>query len=423
MAKLRTNVTQTQKQKLSQTMRSWLPLLQADLESLPEALEPFKESNPFLEVRCANETQNHPKFKKKNFFSQVCQNSVAQTIEALTLHVKSLYELLYEQINPPLFPTYKSQTIAYKIIEYINDEGYFEYDEKILKELTCSKEELDKVRARFAHLEPIGIGALDFKEALLFQLENCELSDKCFNMATKLIKDFENIQNYTKERYFNEAIDTIKRFRIPPAIDFLEQSSFIIPDIFINIENNNLHVKLNDEYYPQIVLDFDGLDNSNEYVASKIKEGKDLIDALEMRKATLYKIGLNIVENQYDFFLGGVLKPLRLKDLASEMDRNPSTISRAISGKYLSCERGVFALKNFFSTAINEETSNSSLKDFIQETISYENRLKPLSDAKLLKMVENKFDIKLSRRTITKYRIGLNIASSSERKKLYQLQN
>ncbi len=421
MSSLRTKITQTQKQKLSQTLRSWLPILQADLESLPEALEAFKKTNPFLEIRCANEIQNQPKFKKKNFFTQAVQNSVSDTIEAMTLHKASLHEVLYEQINPPLFPTCKSQEIAYKIIEFINSEGYFECDKEALDNFTCKKE-LEKIRARFAHLEPTGVGAVDFKEALLFQLENCDINDECYKMAKVLLEDFENIQSYTKRENFNEALEVIKRFRIPPAIDFLQSSTPIVPDIFVYLNDDNLEIKINDEYYPEIVLDFEGLDKNQEYIASKIKEGKDLIDALEMRKATLYKIGLNIVENQYDFFFGGVLKPMRLKDLAVEMDRNPSTISRAISGKYLSCERGLIPLKDFFSTAIDKDTSNSSLKEFLKETISYENRLKPLSDAKLLKMIENKFDIKLSRRTITKYRIQLNIASSSERKKLYQLQ-
>lgn len=422
MPSLRTKVTQTQKQKLSQTMRSWLPLLQADLESLPEALEPFKKTNPFLEIKVANENINQPQFKKKNFFTQAVQNSVSDTIEALTIHKKTLHELLFEQINPPLFPTQKSQKIAYKIVEYINNEGYFEFENSLLDELNCTKKEIDKIRERFAYLEPIGVGAVNFKEAFLFQLENSDVSHECYNMAKELLEDFENIQSYTKKTYFNEALETIKRFRIPPAIDFLEDATPIIPDIFVFTNGENIEIKLNDSYYPQIIIDTEGLDLKEDFIAQKIKEGRDLVDALEMRKATLYKIGLNIVENQYDFFFGGSLKPMRLKDLATDMDRNPSTISRAISGKYLSCQRGLMPLKDFFTTAIDEDISNSSIKEYIVENISYENHIKPLSDAKLLKMVENKFNISLSRRTITKYRKQLNIASSSERKKLYKLQ-
>ncbi len=423
MATLRTTQTQTQKQKISQTMRSWLPLLQASLDSLNETLEPFKESNPLLEISQGNERVDGEKFKKKNFFAQVAQNSVSDKIEALSIGQKTLYETLQEQINPPLFPTPKSQAIAYRIIEYISNEGYFEYEDDVLDGLECSLNELQKIRSRFAHLEPIGVGAKDFKEAFLFQLDSAEdISDECYKLAKKLIEDFSNIQKYSSYEHFTEAMSIIKHFRIPPAIDFMDSSTPVIPDIFVYEDEKGINVSLNDEFYPHINIDTEGMDKKEEYVASKIREGKELIEALELRKATLYKIGLNIVENQYDFFTNGALKPMRLKDLAVIMDRNPSTISRAIAGKYLSCDRGVFALKDFFTTALDEEVSNSSIKDYIEQTISYENRLKPLSDAKLLKMVENKFDIQLSRRTITKYRKQLNIASSSERKKLYTLQ-
>jgi RNA polymerase sigma-54 factor len=158
-----------------------------------------------------------------------------------------------------------------------------------------------------------------------------------------------------------------------------------------------------------------------DFVKMKLKEAKDLVDALEMRKATLYKLGLMIVEHQYEFFLGGDIKPMRLKDLSEDLDYNQSTISRAISNKYLECNRGVISLKDFFSTAIDEDLSNTSIKEFIKEIVKNENRDRPLSDIKILELIEKKFSITLSRRTITKYRKQLDISSSSERKSLYKL--
>lgn len=422
MAKLRTSLTQAPKQKLSQTLRSWLPILQSNLESLMETLEPFKEDNPFLDIRAGNENQEKFFKKKANFFDQVHKNSVSDTIEALTLEKPSLYDTLFEQINPPLFPTKKSQTIANKIIEYINHEGYFEYEESILKELGCHIEELERVRKRFAHLEPLGVGSKNFKECFLFQLEHASCKTECYELIGQLIEDFDNLESYAKKPYFKEAMAIIKTFRAPPALDFMEEESPIVPDIFIFKNHENIEVTLNDAYYPKIHIETKGLDEKERFISQKIREGKDLIDALEMRKATLYKIGLMIVEHQYDFFVGGDIKPMKLKDLAQELDRNPSTISRAISNKYISCDRGVIPLKQFFTTAIDDETSNSTIKEFISQNISYENRQKPLSDIKILKMVENQFNITLSRRTITKYRKQLNIAGSSERKKLYILQ-
>ncbi|MFW9619447.1 MAG: RNA polymerase factor sigma-54 [Sulfurospirillum sp.] len=420
--KLRVSGTQTTKQKFSSTLRGWLPILQANLDTLVETLEPFVQENPFISVKSGSETPDK-RFEKKSFFSEVAKASVSDTIEALTLDKKSLFQTLHEQINPPLFPTEKSQRIAYEIIENINSEGYFEAASlvEIAKKLVVSTEEVEKIRQRFAYLDPLGIGALDIKETFLFQLQDLSLEDTLYAMVEKLIINFEAIESFSKEPLFHEALSVIKRFRNPPAIDFLEDEKEVIPDIFIYDLAGAIEVRLNDSYYPEVILDTEGLDENHSFVSQKIKDAKDLIDALEMRKATLYKIGLMIVEYQYDFFFGKAIKPMKLKDLADDLGRNPSTISRAIAGKYLSCSRGVIPLKQFFATAVEEDISNSAIKEYMLELVKNESKIKPLSDIKLLELIEKKFNIKMVRRTITKYRQQFNIASSSERKKLYTL--
>ncbi len=420
--KLRTRVEQSTKQKLSSTLRSWLPILQSDLESLQEVLEPFAKENPFIEIKVGNE-KVEKRFEKKSFFQQVAKDSVSSVIEALTIDKKSLYDTLYEQINPPLFPTVKSQNIAYEIIENLDNEGYFSQDafERISQKLHCDFTDIDKIRKRFSYLTPTGVAALDFKESFLFQLDEFDMDDKLYEFLVKLIEDFESVESYASSVLFSDALKIIKKFKNPPAIEYLEDNKQIIPDIFIFKTGENIEVKLNDAYYPDIILDTDGLDDRQEFVSKKIKDAKDLIDALEMRKATLYKIGLLIVEYQYEFFFGRAIAPMKLKDLAEELDRNPSTISRAISGKYISCNRGVIPLKSFFATALDTDISNSAIKEYMQELVKYEDRKKPFSDLKLLVAIEEKFGIKLVRRTITKYRQQLNIAGSSERKKLYML--
>lgn len=420
--KLRVSGTQTTKQKFSSTLRGWLPILQANLDTLVETLEPFVQENPFISVKSGSETPDK-RFEKKSFFSEVAKASVSDTIEALTLDKKSLFQTLHEQINPPLFPTEKSQRIAYEIIENINSEGYFEAASlvEIAEKLAISTEEVEKIRQRFAYLDPLGIGALDIKETFLFQLQDLSLEDMLYAMVEKLIINFEAIESFSKEPLFHEALSVIKRFRNPPAIDFLEDEKEVIPDIFIYDLAGAIEVRLNDAYYPEVILDTEGLDENHSFVSQKIKDAKDLIDALEMRKATLYKIGLMIVEYQYDFFFGKAIKPMKLKDLADDLGRNPSTISRAIAGKYLSCSRGVIPLKQFFATAVEEDISNSAIKEYMLELVKNESKIKPLSDIKLLELIEKKFNIKMVRRTITKYRQQFNIASSSERKKLYTL--
>ena len=150
---LKQRTSQNQKQKLSSTLRSWLPILQSDLDALPEAIEPFIQANPFIEVRVGNEKPDK-KFEKKSFFQELSRNSVSETIEALTINKKTLYETLDEQINPPLFPTKISQDIAYEIIENINHEGYFEKESlpEIAKKLNVDESKIEKIRTRFSCL-------------------------------------------------------------------------------------------------------------------------------------------------------------------------------------------------------------------------------------------------------------------------------
>ena len=280
---------------------------------------------------------------------------------------------------------------------------------------------MERVRARFAYLEPCGVGAKDIKESFLFQLSEVEASDEIIECAEKIILNFENIEKLRKLKFYDDALKIIKKFKNPPAIEYLEEASQKVPDIFVLSTSSGISVQINDDYYPEISIDAEGLDEKEAFVSSRIKEASELIDALEMRKSTLYKIGLMIVEYQYDYFLGGDIKPMKLKDLADELGRNPSTISRAIANKYLSCARGTIALKNFFATGFDEETSNAAIKEFLLELIKGEDRKKPLSDLKIQELIQAKFNIQIVRRTITKYRKILNIGSSSQRKRVYQI--
>ena len=413
---LRQKQTLAPKIKLNQTLRSWLPILQSGIDELKETLEPFIKDNPFATIEHKNLEKSE---KRRNFFEQVSKNSVSESIEALSIYKESLYEKLVSQINPPLFPTQKSQDIAYKIIECLDDEGYFSYDDEIFADF--NEGEVERVRARFAYLEPCGVGAKDVKESFLFQLGEAEASDEIIECAKKIILNFENIEKLRKLKFYDDALKIIKKFKNPPAIEYLEDEKETVPDIFVLSTSSGISVQINDDYYPEISIDTDGLDEKEAFVSSRIKEASELIDALEMRKATLYKIGLMIVEYQYDYFLGGDIKPMKLKDLADELGRNPSTISRAIANKYLSSPRGTVALKNFFATGFDEETSNAAIKEFLLELIKNVDHKKPLSDLKIQELIQAKFNIQIVRRTITKYRKILNIGSSSQRKKIYQI--
>lgn len=417
---LKQKLTQAPKNKLSQTLRSWLPILQVGLEDLKDSLSEMTKDNPFVNIE---QSKAYVYQGRKNYFSELSKNSVSDTLEATSIAKKSVYESLEEQIytSNALFPTQKSQDIALKIMECLNSEGYFEYDKEILKDF--SSEEIERVRKRFKFLEPVGVGAKDLKEGYLFALSNLDLDGELFEYCSYLVQHLEHLQDYAKDALYKEALSVIRRISMPPFLPFFEDSQAVVPDIFIYKEDGEIKIKINDEYYPEIALQTDDMDS--EFLNAYIKEAKNLVDALEMRKATLLKVGLMIIEHQYDFFVGGEIKPMKLSDLAEDLERNASTVSRAIANKYLSYEGKLVPLKFFFSTAIDEEgeTSNISIKEFIQELIKSEDKKKPFSDEKLLSLASKKFSsINIGRRTIAKYRIQLGIASSTDRKKIYELQ-
>ena len=409
------------KQKFSQTLKNWFPILKANISELEKDLKEYAQENPFVEIKSGFEEVDNKKYFKREFLNTV-SNSRSDAIEALTIEEESIYDILYNQIIPPLFPTKISQEIALEIINYLDDSGYFTGDiEQMCKKLDTSPQQIEKIRARFAHIEPIGIGATDFKESFLFQLDNMDIDDELYTITQTVIKDFDNLIEYVKHPRYQDIKNTIKTFRNPPINDITKDDDRVIPDIFIYHDiDGNIEIKLNDDFYPDIIIDEYAIDD-NEFVKNKIKEAKNLVDALNMRKSTLYKVGLEIIENQYEYFNGGKLRPMKLQDIADALEHNSSTISRAIANKYIECNRGIIPTKEFFTTAIDEDTSNSSLKDYLIKLIKEENRQKPLSDIKIVEQIQKKFDIKLGRRTVTKYRLQLNIESSGERKNAYRL--
>jgi RNA polymerase sigma-54 factor len=419
---LRVKASAEVKAKLSNTLRNWLPILHASLSDLGEAMAPFVEANPVVEVESGFEEGFEKKIPRKVLTGRV-NNSRTEQIEALTVQERSLYEVLEEQIGPPLFPTPASEAIARYVVANLDENGYYEGDtEAYCAEAGTDVETFEKVRARFAHLEPLGIGAKDLRESFLFQLEASSVSDEAYTLALEMINDMDALHSYADREHFAEAMKVIGSFKNPPAIEFLEASPQVVPDLMIFFdEETGIEVKLNDAYYPTVHIDSDyAVEHS--FISQKIKEAKNLVDALEMRKATIYKVGLMIVEYQYDFFTGGAIMPLTLKTLADEFGHNPSTISRAIANKYIACDRGVYPMKDFFTTAIDEEVSNAAIKEYLARLVKEEPRQKPLSDVKLLELIQEQFKVKMVRRTIAKYRKQLNIAGSSERKKLYQLE-
>ena len=395
-----------QKQSLQLSLRLWLPLLQAPLQDLEAVFKEHSFDNPFLEYNSSFES---------NYSS-------SGLIEEINVYKESFYEKVSNQIDAPLFPTPNSQSVAMEILDNVDSDGYFDGDiEDIAIKCNTTKEFVESIRGRFAYLDPCGVAAKDMLECFEFQLSQLSIDNELSGLIEKMIKNLKSIDKYHKHHRFEEATSAIKKFKSPPAIDYQEDNEYIVPDFFVEV-GEDISVKINHSYYPDIVIT-DPFKSKNDELKHKLKEARDLVNLLELRKSTLYKLVLIIVERQMGFFIGSELKPMTMAQVAEEIGFEESTISRAVSNKYIKCDRGIFSLKSFFTNAVSKNLSSSEVKHFIENLVENEDHEEPLTDQDLVEKVMQRYNMNMVRRTITKYRKQLDIPSSKERKKIYKVRD
>ena len=218
-----------------------------------------------------------------------------------------------------------------------------------------------------------------------------------------------------------------------PSRGFIVDSDsirYIVPDVTIDKINNEYIIIVNDNNLPSLTISnyYKSMINkledkeANKFLNDKLNSSVWLIKSIEQRRMTLYKVTESILKFQRRFFEEGksALRPLVLKDVADDIGVHESTVSRATNGKYVQTPRGVFELKYFFSSSISETggggVSSTSVKTQIQKYINEENHQKPLSDQKIAEILKSK-GIKISRRTVAKYRDEMRIPASSMRRR------
>ncbi len=419
---MQTNLSYKQKQLPRLSMQTWLPLLQCSLNDLEKHLQVISNENPCVELKSGFEESNAQVGGVSAYgaFQNYVSNASSDQIQWLSISSTSLYEKLDEQIVAPLFPTPISQKIARQIIFYINDEGYFEGSvEEIAHQCDTDAHTVERVRQRFAHLEPSGIGACDYKESFLFQLNDYDLDDELSILLSAMILQFDKMEKFINHPRFGDAKHILHHLKNPPALEYMEPEMQIVPDLFVDFEGSELNIRINHAFYPDLKVTM--IDKYDNFAKQKFKEARELVKLLDLRKATLYNVALVLLEKQYSFFMGGDLKPLRLQDVADELGFNESTISRAISDKYMQTQRGLYPFKDFFSNSIGE-VSTSEIKHFLKRLVLSENKEDPFSDKTLHEMIEERFGVKMVRRLIAKYRQELDIPPYKERLFLYKLE-
>ncbi|MDZ4758215.1 MAG: RNA polymerase factor sigma-54 [Bacteroidota bacterium] len=352
----------------------------------------------------------------------------------------------------------KEEIIGLQIIGSLDDDGYLRRDLPAIsndlvftQNVECNINELEAVLKKIQSLDPAGIAARSLQECLLLQLKRKDVKDLDVKMAVLIIE--KHIDDFTKKHYdrlckqlkieepqLKRAIEVIIHLNPKPGdISVADKSNYIIPDFTVTNEGNKLLVQLNNRNVPPLRVSRSYIDtiksyeknpnnkqlkDSMQYVKQKIDGARWFIESIKQRHNTLMLTMNAIVEFQRDFFFEGderSLRPMILKDIATKVSLDISTISRVASSKYVDTEFGIFPLKFFFSEGMTnedgEEVSNKEIKKILTECIAAEDKRKPLPDEILMEILKKK-GYGIARRTVAKYREQLNIPVARLRREL-----
>ncbi|TKA92009.1 RNA polymerase factor sigma-54 [Halopseudomonas bauzanensis] len=338
--------------------------------------------------------------------------------------------------------------IAIALIDGINADGYLEESlEDILTSLDPALEvELDEVEMvlhRIQQFEPTGVGARNLSECLHLQLQQLPDTTPMLEQAKRVVRDHLELlgsrdfaqlmrRSRLKEDQLREVVELIQTLNPRPGGEIASgEAEYVIPDVIVRRDQNRWIVELNQEAAPKVRVNSQyasmvkraDSSNDNTYLRNHLQEARWFIKSLQSRNETLMKVATQIVEHQRGFLEHGeeAMKPLVLHDIAEAVGMHESTISRVTTQKFMHTPRGIFELKYFFSSHVSTseggEFSSTAIRALIKKLVAAENPKKPLSDSKIAGLLEEQ-GIHVARRTIAKYRESLNIAPSSERKRL-----
>jgi RNA polymerase sigma-54 factor len=331
--------------------------------------------------------------------------------------------------------------VAEIIIGNIDENGYLTATHEEIERISqASPEIIEEALILVQGFDPPGIAARDLKECLILQLRPLNLLGTLVeSMITNHLdlisrKKYQNIArlcNVPADDVLT-AVKVIEGLDPKPARNFtVASANYITPDVFVVKTDSGYQIVLNDEGLPKLrinsfyhrLLTQKNLVSKEErqFLEEKLRSAVWLIKSLDQRNKTIYRVTESILTYQKDFFDGDVrnLKPLNLKDIATELSLHESTISRVTSNKYLACPDGIYSFKYFFSNAIpsdSGELSSTSVKEMIRKIISEEDPASPLSDMKLGDIFKSQ-NITIARRTIAKYREELKIPPQSQRRR------
>ena len=377
-----------------------------------------------------NATYDVDEEKRQHFLNSI--------VDAPSLENMLLSQLSFININE------EDKQLVELIIGSIDDLGYFKGSLEDLAVIGgADLKQMKKALNIVQKLDPPGIGARDLKESLLLQLDRQgKRKTQASILITKHLDELaaNHIPQIAKQMKISienlqDIIAEVRKLNPYPCIGLSlnhnTNSIFVLPEAVIEKKGEEYVVNLKTGYQPRLRIsshylklldDSDTPKATKEYIKQKVLQGTNIIKSLDQRQETIQKIAEVIVDTQYDFFKNGVeaLKPLTMRQVADKIDLHETTVSRAVSGKYIQTPQGLFELKFFFTGGYQAESgdllSNRSVMEKIKEIVTEEESSKPYSDDAIAGILNND-GIPVARRTVTKYREEMGIPSSRLRRK------
>ena len=330
--------------------------------------------------------------------------------------------------------------IAQHLIDQVDEAGYLTVPLlDVANRLGVALMRIERVLGIVQTLDPTGVGARDLGECIALQAKEADRYDPCM---ARLIDNLDLLARGDLARLKRmcdcddeDMADMIRELRSydpkPGCRHGGEPARAVTPDLFVAKTKAGWGIELNAATLPRVLVNrpyYHELSSGPQDKASKawlsdaLASANWLVKALDQRQRTIIKVASEIVKHQEEFFLKGVahLKPMTLRTVADAIEMHESTVSRVTSNKYLSCARGMFELKYFFTSAIQaadggDAVSAEAVKSSIRSLIATEGG-KILSDDTLVALLNAKgFDI--ARRTVAKYREAMGIGSSVQRRR------
>ena len=387
---------------------------------------------------------------EENFSAAIPAGASGETSwEQVHQVTESLQDHLFWQLN--LTPmSLRDQLIAEAIIDAVEPSGLISEDVLDIvsyrgntdEDEPLEEDEIMAVLHRLQQFDPPGIFARNVKECLLIQLHQLSPDTNYIHIAITLVADYlediasVDLNTLAKKTQINKeeiqgALKLIRTLNPRPGESLSANTAeYIAPDAYVDKVGERWQVRLNDANIPRLKINdmYSALikraDNSdqNQYLKDNLAEARWFLRSVESRNETLMRVAMTIVELQQGFLDNGpiAMKPMVLSDIAEKLELHESTISRVTTAKYLATPQGIFELKYFFSSHVSTsgggECSSTAVCAILKTLIEAENPSKPLSDNKLMALLEQQ-GIQVARRTVAKYRESLGIPSSSQRKR------